>query len=79
LEFEVHAVIFAEGAPSESYVDDDNREMFDNWLEFHELCPQAVRKPASYCAPRVEEGWELERIRQQLRVCERLDAHALVL
>jgi hypothetical protein len=66
LEFDEHTAIYAEGAAAESYVDDDNREMFDNWLEFHELYPHEVRTPAAYCAPRVEDGWALERIRQQL-------------
>jgi hypothetical protein len=66
LEFDTHAVIFAEGAPAESFVDDESREMFDNAAEFHRLYPEAVRKPARYCAPRGEEGWELEAVRRRL-------------
>jgi hypothetical protein len=66
LEFDHHAVIWAEGAPSESFVDEASREMFDNAEEFHRLYPRNVRKPPDLCAPRVEEGRELERVRQRL-------------
>jgi O-antigen biosynthesis protein len=66
LEFDTHAVIFAEGAPAESFVDDESREMFDNAAEYHQLYPQAVRQAARFCAPRVEEGHELEAVRQRL-------------
>jgi hypothetical protein len=66
LEFDVHAVIYSEGAPSESFVDDGSRAMFDNASEYHSLYPDALPEPAIYCAPRVEDGDELERIRKRL-------------
>ena len=66
LELDTHAVIYAEGAPSESFVDDESREMFDNAAEYALLYPNAVRKPARFCVPRVEEGWELEAVRRRL-------------
>jgi hypothetical protein len=66
LEFAVHAVIFAEGSPAESFVDDESREMFDNAAEYHRLYPDALPTPARFCAPRVAEGRELERVRQRL-------------
>jgi hypothetical protein len=66
LEFDAHSLIFAEGALAESFVDDESRDMFDNAAEFHRLYPDAVRKPARYCASRIEEGWELQRLRRQL-------------
>jgi Hint domain len=66
VEFDSHAVIYAEGAPSESFVDDESREMFDNAAEYATLYPNAVRKPARFFVPRVEEGWELEQVRKQL-------------
>jgi hypothetical protein len=66
LEFDGHAVIFAEGAPSESFVDDDNRQMFDNAAEYARLYPDATRETARFCAPRVEEGWELQAVRRKL-------------
>jgi hypothetical protein len=66
LEFDSHTVIFAEGAPSESFVDDESRLQFDNAAEYWRLYPDAVNEPAQFCAPRVEEGAELESVRQQL-------------
>jgi hypothetical protein len=66
LEFDGHTVIFAEGAPSESFVDDDSRQMFDNAAEYARLYPDAMREPVRFCAPRVEEGWELQAVRQRL-------------
>jgi glycosyltransferase involved in cell wall biosynthesis len=67
IEFAGHEVIFAEGAPAESFVDDDSRMMFHNAAEFYALYPDAPgRVPASYCAPRVEEGFELEALRRRL-------------
>jgi hypothetical protein len=66
LEFDTHAVIFAEGAPAESFVDDESREMFENAAEYHRLYPQAVRQAARFCAPRIEEGHELEAVRRRL-------------
>ncbi len=66
LEFDTHVVIFAEGALAESFVDDASREMFDNAAQFDQLYPHAVRTPARFCAPRVEDGWELEAVRRRL-------------
>lgn len=70
IEFATHDVIRAEGAWSESFVDDDSRDRFDNAGEFAQLYPGAVRDPARYYAARVEAGWVLE------AVCERLAARA---
>jgi Hint domain len=64
LEFDEHVVVYAEGAPSESFVDDDSREMFDNSTQYHQLYPHAPRVPARFCAPRVEDGEALEVIRR---------------
>jgi autotransporter passenger strand-loop-strand repeat protein len=67
VELPEHAVIFAEGALSESFVDDDSRGMFHNAHEFHALYPNASRGgEAEYCAPRVEDGFALEAARQTL-------------
>jgi autotransporter passenger strand-loop-strand repeat protein len=67
LELPEHAVIFAEGALSESFVDDDSRGMFHNAHEFHALYPNAPRGgQTEYCAPRVEDGFALEAARQKL-------------
>jgi hypothetical protein len=75
VELAVHDVIFAEGMPAESFVDDDNRFMFHNAAEFFALHPDAPRKAALYCAPRVEEGLQLEELRRALiGRASRLDA-----
>ncbi len=66
LEFDAHTIIYAEGAPTESFVDDDSREMFDNAAEYDLLYPDAAAGPARFCAPRVEEGEELEKVRRRL-------------
>jgi autotransporter passenger strand-loop-strand repeat protein len=65
VELETHDVLLAEGAPSESFMDDDSRGMFHNAAEWETLYPNA---PASgrFCAPKVDDGYELEVIRQRL-------------
>jgi hypothetical protein len=66
LEFDSHAVIYAEGAASESFVDDESRSMFDNAAEYARLYPNAAPEPARFCAPRTEDGEELEIVRERL-------------
>ena len=63
LELDRHAVIWAEGAASESFVDDNSRGMFQNAHEFAALHPGHKRTPAVYCAPRVEDGEQLASIK----------------
>ncbi len=65
VELDTHDVLLAEGAPSESYVDDDSRTMFHNASEFAALYPDAPR-PSGFCAARVESGFQLEAIRARL-------------
>ncbi|HEV2335952.1 MAG TPA: Hint domain-containing protein [Stellaceae bacterium] len=67
IELAEHDVIFAEGAPAETYIDDDNRGVFHNAAEFRRRYPDApVREAAAYCAPRLEEGFALEALRRRL-------------
>jgi hypothetical protein len=66
IELETHDVIVAEGALSETFLDDDSRGMFQNAPEFHALYPDAAGLPAQYCARRVEDGYELEAVRQRI-------------
>jgi autotransporter passenger strand-loop-strand repeat protein len=66
LELESHDVILAEGAAGETYIDDDNRGLFHNAAEYWAAHPQEVAAPARYCAPRREEGFEVERARRLL-------------
>ncbi len=65
VELDSHDVLLAEGAPSESYLDDDSRGTFHNATEFVRLYPDAA-SAGGFCAPKVTEGYELEAIRQQL-------------
>jgi hypothetical protein len=67
LEFDAHQVIFAEGAQAESFADDASRELFDNAAEYFMRFGREPQAAAPvFCAPRVEEGPELEGIRQRL-------------
>ena len=65
VELDSHDVLLAEGASSESFLDDDSRGMFHNAVEFATLYKDA---PASsrFCARRVEDGYEVEAIRRRL-------------
>jgi hypothetical protein len=67
IELDTHDIIIAEGALSESFVDDDSRGIFQNAREFAALYPNipAVR-PVRYCAPRLAFGPELEAARRQI-------------
>jgi autotransporter-associated beta strand protein len=66
LELETHDVILAEGAPSETFVDDDSRMMFRNAHEYALLYPNEPRNPARFYAPRLNEGYEVEAARHQI-------------
>ena len=66
VELGTHDVIIAEGALSESFVDDDSRGIFHNAHEYPALYPEAVTRIARYCAPRLEQGYEVEAIRQRI-------------
>ena len=68
LELDSHDAILAEGAASETFVDDDSRLMFHNANEFAALYPAATPPCTRFCAPRVESGYALERIRQRLSI-----------
>lgn len=67
IELETHDILLAEGAPSESFLDDSSRGMFHNAHEYSELYPDAPGVPVQYCAPRLEDGEELARIHQRLK------------
>ena len=65
VELDTHDVILAEGAPSESFMDDESRGMFHNAHEFATLYPDAG-DPGQFCGPKVTDGYELEAIRRRL-------------
>ena len=66
IEMAEHAVVLANGAPSESFVDDESRMMFHNAYDYYALYPDAECHPAVYCAPRVSAGPALDVIRRRL-------------
>ena len=66
IELETHDVIIAEGALSETYLDDDNRALFHNAQDYYARYRDAAPTPALYCAPRLEEGYEVETALQRI-------------
>ena len=66
IELANHDLIWAEGAASETFVDDNSRNMFHNVAEYHALYPDAVSAPAFYCAPRLEDGHVVRAIRERI-------------
>jgi hypothetical protein len=64
IELESHDILFANGAPAETYVDCDNRLMFANGSEYDRLYPKDDRPTWEFCRPRLEwEDAELTKIR----------------
>jgi len=66
VELDRHGILIAEGALAESFVDDNCRGMFHNAHEHAALYPDAPRVPALYCAPRLEDGEQVEAVRRRL-------------
>ncbi len=66
VELESHNVIIAEGALSETYIDDDNRGMFHNAHEYRAAYPDTAAGPAQYCAARLDHGFHVEAVRKRL-------------
>jgi autotransporter-associated beta strand protein len=66
IELATHDVIIAEGALSESFIDDDSRGMFHNAAEYCGLYPDSPNVPAHYCAPRRDDGYEVEEARHRI-------------
>ena len=65
IELDSHDILLAEGAPAESYVNDDNRLMFHNAATYALRYP-GTEPPASYCAERLLDGQRLAAIRAGL-------------
>lgn len=59
IELDEHDVIFAEGAPAETYFDCGNRESFDNFAEFYRLYGETPIRP-DWAAPHIAEEWRIE-------------------
>ena len=68
VELDSHDVIWASGAPSETYIDEDNRWIFHNAKSFAALYPQAMTSPREHYAPRLQSGYEVEAARAAIAV-----------
>ncbi len=66
IELDSHDVIIAEGALAESYIDDHSRALFHNAHEYDALYPTPAPAAARYCAPRLDEGYAVEAVRQRI-------------
>jgi hypothetical protein len=67
IELDAHDIVFAEGLPSESYLDTGNRSAFANSGEFVELHPDfAPRHWSDTCVPLRKEGEEVQRTKAKL-------------
>jgi hypothetical protein len=78
IELDDHNVLFADGAPAETFVDCDNRLMFANGAEYARLYPGDDRPTWEFCVERLEwDTEELTRIRAAL--LERAEAQGHVL
>jgi len=66
IELEEHDVIFAEGAMSETFIDDASRSIFHNAQDYARLYPDETSSSPRYCAPRLSDGEQLETIREGL-------------
>ena len=76
IELDSHDVIIAEGALAESFIDDDSRLLFHNANEYRVLYPDAAKEVAQYCAPRLQEGYEVEAVRRRIALRAGLDEAA---
>ena len=66
IELKTHDVIIAEGALAESFVDDDCRGMFSNVHEYRRLYGDIPTGLVQFCAPRSEDGYRVEAVRQHI-------------
>ncbi len=66
IELDQHDVVFADGAPAETFVDCDSRGIFHNAPEFAELYPGDRGRRWVSCAPRIESGPILAQIRRAI-------------
>ena len=66
IELDSHDVIFAEGAASETFIDDDSRNLFHNAHEYRTLYSDVPDGPALFCAPRLDAGYAVEAARRTI-------------
>jgi hypothetical protein len=63
VELHDHDLIIAERTIVESYIDDDNRNLFHNADEYRTLYPGTGNLPTKYCVPRLAEGSSVQNAR----------------
>ena len=66
IELDTHDVILAEGARSESFIDDHSRGLFHNGHEYRTLYPDTVTTPGQYSVQRCVDGYEVEAARRAI-------------
>jgi hypothetical protein len=66
IELDTHDVILAEGAPSETFLDDGSRGMFHNAEDYRTRYPSDTPSFGRFCAPRVEAGYFVEEARRKI-------------
>jgi hypothetical protein len=64
VELDSHDLLLAEGAPAESFIDLESRNIFDNAADFLQRYPHAPNPPSRF--PRIEHGPALQRIQARL-------------
>jgi hypothetical protein len=67
IELDSHDVIRAEGAWAETFIDADSRMLFHNAADYFRRYPAQSDRLPLYCAPRVNEGFQLQSIRDRIR------------
>ena len=75
IELDQHDVIFAEGAPAETFVDCDSRAMFHNAADFARLYPAGDTAKWQFCAPRIESGPILDQVKRTIDALAGLGRH----
>jgi len=66
IELDTHDVIIAESALAETFIDDGSRAMFHNAYDYSVLYPDAQPASSQYCAPRLDDGYEVEAARRRI-------------
>jgi hypothetical protein len=66
IELDSHDVIIAERSLSESFIDDGSRGMFHNAHEYRQTHGDAPPVPLRFCAPRLDQGYEVEVARAKI-------------
>jgi len=75
VEVEDHALVIAEGAAAETFIDNVTRRRFDNYAEFRALYGEAAERISEMAMPRVKSARQLPRdVRQRLERITRVVA-----